>query len=571
MYRRWMFATVAGLALTVAQSGWGEVSLKNGNFFTGAKDLVLPGGFEPQIERVYNSKTSFKGIFGNGWGSDYEMYLVAYGDGSVVVREYGGGAENRFDPPAMTQAQIEAAVERIAGVAQAQGDVTGEQNLADYRKRLLTDASFRSGEWEKYVQESLLKAAALPVGTKLTSERFSYEVVTVLKDGYRRDFDNGRVEFFRQDGKLRQIADKNGNYIAFSYDVPQQIGIRDNFGRTMVLTENDRGLVTHVDASNGQTADYRYNDYDELIYAKDSKGAVYQYEYDAGHRHNLTKMTYPDQTTMEIDYYPREQFEDVKSVKDRDGTLTEYAYDIDKNNSRHYTVSVKVLGSSDDGGKRKELSASTYEYVNKAKASGEEYTAEMITTIDGDRTDTQYNEDGNPTRIEAGGGVTTFAYDARQHVVLKVTQQEKTELSYDAVANKVTWVRITDLTTGKVTSQDWFSYDAAGNLLTAKSASETIRIKYDGNGRIEEMDSGSGKDIAFAYDNNSKPIKISVLAHKGEDGKPVPEQSITVTYTAAGEIEKVESPGGRQAALAVTAAFQDLLDMIRPAGVTLSF
>lgn len=565
-------AMLAATALALAPCGSAEVSLKNGNFFIGTKDVVLPGGFEPTIERVYNSKTSFKGIFGYGWGTEYEMYLETEGDGSVLLHEYGGGADNLFVPPAMSQEELNAAVDSIAAVAKAQGDVGGDENLAAYRKRLLTDASFRQGQWSTYVKKSLLKPAVLAPGTKLLSNRFSYQVITVLRDGYRRDFDNGRVELFRQDGKLRQIADKNGNYISFSYDVPGQIAIRDNYGRTIILNLNERGLVTRVDVSDGRSAQYRYNDWDELIYTADVDGHVYQYEYDAGRRHNMTKITYSDKTTLEISYYPREQFENVHTIKDRDGTLTEYGYDIDKNDPRHYTVSVKVSETTEENTQqRKTISTSSYEYFNKAKADGEEYTAEMVTTIDGDRTDTTYNLDGLPVKIQTSEGTTTFAYDAREHVILKTTPTEKTELAYDAVVNKVTWVRTTDLSSGKVTSESKFTYDAKGNLLTASSGDAAVALKYDTNGRIAELDPNSGGDIAFAYNDNSKPIRITVLAHKGEDGKPVAEQSITVTYSSNGEIEKVDSPAGRPAALAVTAAFQSLLDIIRPAGVSLSF
>src|SRR3954466_14321224 len=75
-----------------------NVSIKNGNFFIGYTDIIYPGGFEPKIERVYNSKTIFKGMFGWGWGNEYEVFLTVSADGSVVVHEYGGGAENRFTP-----------------------------------------------------------------------------------------------------------------------------------------------------------------------------------------------------------------------------------------------------------------------------------------------------------------------------------------------------------------------------------------------------------------------------------------------------------------------------------------
>ncbi|MGE0616855.1 MAG: DUF6531 domain-containing protein, partial [Bacteriovoracia bacterium] len=65
---------VFGLALAPTASS--NVSLKNGNFFVAYRDLYYPGGFEPKVERVYNSKTGFQGIFGYGWGTEYEVYLT---------------------------------------------------------------------------------------------------------------------------------------------------------------------------------------------------------------------------------------------------------------------------------------------------------------------------------------------------------------------------------------------------------------------------------------------------------------------------------------------------------------
>src|SRR4051794_6245167 len=101
----------AVLSVSLFSPAEANVSLKNGNFFIGYGDLVYPGGFEPKIERVYNSKTGFKGIFGWGWGNEYEVHMNVSADGSVVVHEYGGGAENRFSPVAFNAKELEAAIE----------------------------------------------------------------------------------------------------------------------------------------------------------------------------------------------------------------------------------------------------------------------------------------------------------------------------------------------------------------------------------------------------------------------------------------------------------------------------
>src|SRR3954471_5566197 len=96
--RSYYLAVAILFGLLGSQLASANVSLKNGNFFVGYTDIIYPGGFEPKIERVYNSKTPFSGMFGWGWGNEYEVYLKVLADGSVLVHEYGGGAENRFSP-----------------------------------------------------------------------------------------------------------------------------------------------------------------------------------------------------------------------------------------------------------------------------------------------------------------------------------------------------------------------------------------------------------------------------------------------------------------------------------------
>lgn len=549
------------------------VSLKNGNYTAAATDISFPGGFEPTIERVYNSKTSFKGIFGNGWGNEYEVYLEVGGDGGVIVHEWGGGADNRFDSPAMTAAELGQAADQIVAVARSQGDVTGDQGLADYRARLLTDAAFRTDEWRKYVDKKVLHPRVLPVGTILTSDRFSHQTVQVLRTGYQRVLENGRTELFGKDGKLRQVLNKEGNYLAFIYDVPGQITLRDDQGRSIVLFKNDRGLIARIEASNGKTCSYRYNDRDELIYAMDMDGIDATYEYDPAGRHNLTKLKYSSGTSKEITYYSYDQFENVKSVLDNtDGTLTDYTYVIDKANKQHYTVTVTESGKAGSDGKREITSTSIYEYINANKPTGEEYTAKLITVLDGNRTATTYNPDGMPIQIEQGGETTSFAYDSRNHVTQKTTTTEVTNLTYDDVCSKVVSVKVTSRVDNKVTEDAHFIYDGKCNLVAASSPEKSVKLQYDAKGRISEDDDESGIKIAFEYNANSKPTKISVLEHKDKDGKIVPLQYISVIYTDAGEIDKVEAvPPGKKAALEVTSAFQNLLDIIRPAGVNLSF
>jgi hypothetical protein len=118
-----------------------------------------------------------------------------------------------------------------------------------------------------------------------------------------------------------------------------------------------------------------------------------------------------------------------------------------------------------------------------------------------------------------------------------------------------------------------FRYDQSGNLLWANSkttgkspASEIITLAYDDHGRIASMTNGS-KAISFQYNPNSKPTRIEVSGLG----------ALVVAYRADGEIDSVKtvadnpnSDKSRKIALDITTFFQSLLDILKPAGVSLS-
>jgi len=543
----------------LASAAFANVSLKNGNFFIGYTDIVYPGGFEPKIERVYNSKSPYKGMFGWGWGCEYDVYLTVSVDGSVVIHEYGGGAENRFVPRNFSQEDLNKAVESIAGVAQKLGVAGSVSQLEAYKKRLASDALFRNQEWEKFREQKKLKPRELANNTQLFSNRYSFQYITKVNGGYVRAFDNGRIEKFGENGKLLRISDKNNNFIELTYGKDGKLmKLADNFNRKMFFSFNTQGFLSKIQGENGKEVTYNYNNLSELVYSKDVDGNLYTYKYSTDKRHNMTEIGYGDKTTLAISYYDRKLHENVKSQKDRDGTVTEYVYTVDPKDKGHTAVAVKVKGP--DG---KLISNSNYEYNIKYKPDGEEWTYKLITTIDGDRTETVYNECcGLPLLIKRGSEETAFEYDKKGHVTKKITPYEVTELSYDQKVGKVS--KVVRYPKGKQSKVHWstFQYDDKGNLAFAKNSEKKgVRLFYDINGRIKSLVDQSKRRIDFKYNENSKPIEIRDPALG----------SITVSYTNSGEIKKVESTAGRKIALQVTSAFQNLLDIIRPAGVSLSF
>lgn len=549
-------------ALLLAMPASANVSLKNGNFFIGFTDVSYPGGFEPKIERVYNSKSAFRGIFGFGWGIEYEVRLQVSADGSVVVHEYGGGAENRFQPVRFEAKELDAAVEKIAGVARSVGVMGSAAALEDYKKKLRGDASFRNSEWQKWVSQGKLEPRKLADGTQLQSNRFSYQYLTKVKDGYVRVYDNGRIEKFDDLGRLSQLADRNGNKLGFEYGRDGKLSkLIDNFNRKMFFTFNERGLLSRVQGESKQVAEYRYNGFDELVWSKDASGNAHEFKYSDDQRHNLVQVTYPDKRALKIAYYDRKQFENVRTITEKDGTLIEYSYKENPPSGANRIVAV-VMKDRDS----KPITKSEYEYFFRKKATGEEWTQRMVTTTDGERTDTTYNECcGAPLVIKKGNETTEFAYDAKGRVTKKATPTEITRLTYDEKLGKITRVvKEPSPKSARKAAPTWseFEYDTKGNLISAKnSAKQAVKVIYDGNGRIANMIDQQGRKLEFRYNEQSKPVEI----------KDAKIGAIQVTYGNDGAVKSVASPAGRKIAMQVTSTFQNLLEIIRPAGVTLSF
>ena len=548
------FFTLAGVSNSDA-----NVSIRNGNFFMSYTDMIYPGGYELKIDRVYNSKTAFNGAFGWGWGNELEVHLEVSADGSVVVHEYGGGAQNRFSPVGFSNDELDKAVVQISDVARKIGVAPNADQLAAYKNRLKNDAQFRNDEWSRFVAQGKIQARKLPVGTKLTSNRFTFQWVVVNEAGFQRVSDSGKQETFDQSGRLLKVLDKAGNFIQISYTKDGTWEkVSDSLNRKMFFTYNKRRKVLKIQGESGKNAEYTYNDQDELTSVKDEAGNIYKYSYTTDKKHNLAKIEYTDKTSMQISYYGREKFDNVKSVKDKDGTLTEYDYENLGVGKDWLKVGVKVKGTDNSI-----ITQSKYEYQFRRKASGEEWTYRLASETDGSRTETTYNECCNlPILIKKGKEETTFAYDPKGRLLKKATPTEVTELKYDEKAGKV--ARVAKFPKSKKSKPQWseFKYDPKANLVLAKdSTGRGVQLFYDGQSRIKSMVDHQKRRLDFTYNENNKPVEI----------RDPRLGAIAVSYNNAGEVLSVDSKGGRDIAGQVTGGFQNLLELIRPAGVSLGF
>ena len=533
---------LAILTLTMGSFALAGVNLKNGNFYISYTDIVVPGGGKKlEITRTYNSKSTEVGWFGFGWGSEFETRLEASADGSIVIQEHGVGAKTRFTP--------KTAIDPIAASTKIVNEMKkktalSEKATSDLIKKLAENAELR----HTYAMTFGVQATIAP-GTVLYSHDLGPQTLNVTKEGYRRDHSDGRQDFFNNDGQMVKIADKSGYFVGFTYKEGKLESLKDSQAKQIFFAWYPDGLVKEIWSAGDKKATFKFQD-EDLVSSKDVGDNNYEYTFDKSH--NLTGIGYSDKTKLSVSYDPQTFF--VSQITDRNGEKTDYKYGSNpKNQENHYWTIVTKPGF--DG----KPVANRYEYEIKAKSDGAQYTYRIVTEINGIKTETIYNDNSLPVKIARANHVTNFEYNKNGLLSKKTsTKGDFVNIEYDDTINKIKKVVNNDGTTQ-------FEYDAKGNLVKASNnAGKVVFLIYDSKGKISKMvDQESATQrrvLAFKYNALGKPVEIEME----KIGK------INVAYDNYGEIKKVESSAGHKMALQVTQAFQNLLSIVKPAGVNLN-
>ena len=530
---------IATMMASIAHAG---VNLKNGNFYISYTDIVVPGGGKKlEITRTYNSKSTEVGWFGFGWGSEFETKLELSADGSVIVHEHGSGARTRFTPK--TPVDAVAASTKIVNEMKKKTALS-EKASADLIVKLANNSELR----HTYAVNFGVTAIIAPGSVLYSTDRGQQEL-TVAKEGFRRSHNDGRVDSFNLNGQLVRISDKTGYFISFIYKDGNLESLKDSQAKQIYFSWYPGGLVKELWSAGDKKATFKYDETD-LVQSKDVGDNIYDFGYDKSH--NLSEIRYTDKTKVKVSYDPKTFF--VTEILDRSGEKTGYQYGFDsKNPENHYWTIVTKAGF--DG----KPSANRYEYEIKNTADGTRFTYRILTEINGIRTDTIFGEHSLPVKIARGNHVTNFEYNSSGLLTKKSsTKGDFVNIDYNEKINKIKKVVNNDGSTD-------FEYDEKGNLVKASNnQGKTVFLIYDSKGKISKMvdqDSASSRRVlAFKYNSLGKPVEIEME----KVGK------INVAYDNYGEIKKVESSAGHKMALQVTQAFQNLLTIVKPAGVNLN-
>lgn len=534
---------VFALSTSVSQA---IVDMKNANYSNSWIDLVLSGtGYDLKIARTYNSRTLFSGMFGFGWCSDFETSINPTPEGTVFLKECGAGQEVSFTPSNFTRKELEATVAKMIAKMKTSRPMN-DSYYKDLANQLMDNESLRL----KYGTE-LGISTPVKEGVVFKANGREVENIVFSKGNYQRNMPDGSSMRFSAQGRLTHMYDKNGNFLKFDYDKELIKEISDNNGRRLTFTYYQNKKVKSVKGPNGLNVEYKFSGLDDLSYVKNSWGNEYNYSYDE--THNLTKATYPDGTHIALSYDIKNDW--VTSFTDRQKCVESYAYETSKEDTGHFWSSVKKVCDKET------VADNKYEFWHKKRADGETFLQRVLTTVGVNTTDITYHEVfGKPTSIKKNGDKVSFDYYADGLVKSKATVFSIMNFTYDPEIKKVTSVKTQFLNEkGKVagTKSNSFKYDKKGNLVYAENTDgQKISMTYDHKGRISTIKDQAKKVVKIEYEE--KFGKPSIVTRPGLG-------TITVSYKANGDINKVESKEGPVVAMQVASTFNNLLDIIAPA------
>jgi YD repeat-containing protein len=546
------------------------VHLRNGNFFVSYTDLsATEKGMVLELTRTYNSKSIYKGWFGFGWGTPFEVRLEASSDGSIMLYENGSGAVNRFVAGKITEEGVKKVVEEIVTAVKKAKPITAEAEKS-LRASLSKDDQYRHRIAKKYGV-----TAKHTVGQKFNSEDFGGQSLEITSDGYLRKAPNGLDQYFNKDGVITKTRNQAGYGLDFTYNKANQVvKIVDTNGSQFMFDWHSSGFVKSVTSQDKKKAEFSYNG-EDLSKVTDADNITFNYEYDANH--NLTKLIDTSikdakSNAIVVEYDPKTL--NATKVTSRDGSVNSYFYEFNPKRPKEETTTIVIR--TDASGSSV---AEKYLYDYRKRADGSEWLARTQTITDGNYDpkskkfsggfveEAIYNE-SSPYPIKKIEGDTEALYTYLKNGLLeskvikykgKVT--EKAKYGYDPKFNKINFVK-TDKAEYK------YEYNTKGDLVKAiEKNGNAILFVYDIEGRISKMyEKTSAKNkprtLAFTYNVKGKPTEVELEGI----GK------LTLTYDSQSQsrVEDIKSSKGLEVFNQVREVFNNFMDVVKPTGINMS-
>ncbi|MGI9549126.1 MAG: DUF6531 domain-containing protein [Bdellovibrionales bacterium] len=506
-------------------------------------------GFYLTVDRTYNSRSLFNGLFGFGWCSNFETNLEVLPDNSLKVTECGGGMEV-FYYPKNKKADASLQIDLILKEIKKRKTIKSAKSLEQLKKDLIESQTLRAD----FLRALKIKGKANK-GSVYYAKGKSNEYIVFESKGYKRTLPNGLSEVFNNEGQLKRSFDKFGKAIDIFWQ-PESVRIVNDSGHqvTLVLDPKIKKVKT-IKFGNKKVASYKYKN-ENLIAINNSFGEKFLHSYDKFH--NLVKTVYPDKTQEALTYNLDKDW--VIGFKNRKNCHEKYTFAKNSKNPNHYFSTVqKKCG-------RKIVNKSKYEFWNRSLSSGSKYLHRARVVVNGRlKTDVVYHPKfGSPISLLKNGIRTKRFYYAngllkRKEDPFKIVEYRK----YTKKCGKPELVALKyrDSRTKKVVKTENIRIEMTEKCLLSKafkSDSEWIQIKHNKEGQMVYMEDQSRKSIKIQWHKTLK--KPSMITRVGVG-------SIKIVYDQAGQVVDVtagNSDSGPTVISQVSSVFNSFLQTLSP-------
>ena len=500
------------------------------------------------MERTYNSRSLYNGLFGFGWCSNFETRLTALPDNSVKSVECGGGLEI-FYYPKNKSGNVDLQVRLILKGIRKSAQLSSAQ-LKTLKKDLLQSQTLRAD----FMGALDIKGKITP-GVKYYANGRASEYVVLREGGLTRHLPNGITEVFNQSGRLVRAFDRAGNRIRLSWG-KNEVLVTDNRGRRLQFVLSS-GKVKRIKFNGKVVASYRHDGKEDLRFARNAFGEEFSHSYD--NLHNLKKNVYPDGTEENLTYNRKKDW--VTSFRDRKGCLETYGYGKNPKNPDHYYSTVKKVC------RRKVVNNSRYEFWNKPLPGGKgKYLWRARSRVNGRLNDVIYHAQfGTPVSLLKNGVRTARKY-YESGIFIGLLREKSTPYrvvryqDYSRKCRKPQTVQVIskDSSGKKVLRTENTSFQFRPNCqlyIAKKSKDEWIRVGHDERGRIDTMEDQSRKVVRLRW--HSKHNKPEVITREGVG-------SIRLIFNAQGGIVDVKGKSGPTVMSQVASVFNSFLETLSP-------
>ena len=503
-----------------------------------------------KIERTYNSRSLYNGLFGFGWCSNLETQLTELPDNSIKVVECGGGREFLYHPKGKLP-DVQLYVSQILQKIKERKIKMSPRSLKKLKKDLLQSPNLRS-----HFLEALDIKGQAKAGLKYYAQGRGTEYIFMTSKGFVRKLPNGLRDVFNKKGRLIESSNQEG-----------KIEITWKANKIQVMDQRGRRLTFHLDKSGSKinkaffgkklVVSFTHKGENLTKIKNHQSGEVYRHEYD--NLHNLTKNVYPNKTTEVLTYNEKKDW--VIGFKDRKNCQETYSYAMNKENSNHYFSTVeKKCG-------RRIVHSSKYEFWHKNKPGGGKYLYRASSRVKGRlKTDVIYHPVfGTPVSFFKDGIRTKRDYYANGFLKEKDNKYQNVKYSkYNQKCRKPEMIRIGyrnpfAKSKRKFVRQEQvsFQFDKKCQLLQAKKSNdEWIRVRHDSKGRLVYMEDQSRKKVTLKWHKTLDKPEVITRAGVG---------SIRLVYNDQGAIQDIKGlQAGPSIITQVASVFNSFLKTLSP-------